>query len=412
MSIRCRSYLLAAALVLTSAGPAAADEEAKEPVFSVRTAAGTTLEGTWRELKPDWSVRVGEGEGTPVAGNNVLAVRRKDAPLPPFPSDDHLLLANGDRLPFKGLRLVGEKFQFRHPNLEVGKDASVPLAAVSILWKIAPDKTLDAEKLRRRLAAGTRDRDALCLRNGDVLAGVLTGLDEKNVEVEVEKKRAKVPMGQVAYIAFNTELADALRPKGVYARLVLSEGQEDGGGRLSLKSASYSDGETLTGTTVFGARVRVPLRKVAALNLYQGRAVYLSDLKPAKYEYRPFLDATWPYTLNANAADHDLRLGGSTYDKGISLHSHSRLSYRAGGAYRRFEALVGLDERDGREGSVRVRVLADGETLVDRELTLRDGPVPIAVKIEGVRELTLEVDFGAGADVQDVVNWVDARLVK
>ncbi|HEY7315210.1 MAG TPA: NPCBM/NEW2 domain-containing protein [Gemmataceae bacterium] len=412
MPTRCRSYLLAASLVLTSAGPVAADGEAKEPVFAVRTAAGTTLEGTWRELKRDWSVRVGEGEGTPVSGNNVLAVRRKDAPLPPLPVYDHLLLANGDRLPFKGLRLVGEKFQFRHPSLEAGKAASVPLAAVSVLWLIAPDKTLDAEKLRRRLAADTRDRDTLCLRNGDVLAGVLTGLDENNVEMEVEKKQVKAPIGQVAYIAFNTELADALRPKGVYARLVMTEGQRDGGGRLSLTSASCSDGETLTGTTVFGARVRVPLREVAALDLYQGQAVHLSDLKPAKYDYRPFLDATWPYALNANVAGHDLRLGGSTYDKGVSLHSHSRLSYRAGGAYRRFEALVGLDERDGREGSVRVRVLADGEALVDRELTRRDGAVPIAVKIEGVRELTLEVDFGAGADVQDVVNWVDARLIR
>src|SRR5262249_43111537 len=165
-------------------------------------------------------------------------------------------------------------------------------------------------------------------------------------------------------------------------------------------------------TTVFGARLRVSLREVAALDLYQGRAVYLSDLKPSKYAYRPYLDATWPHTLDGNVAEHDLRLGGSTYDKGVGLHSHSRLSYRLSGAYRRFEALVGLDERDGRAGRVRIRVLADGEALVDRERTLRDGPLPISISVEGVRELTLEVDFGRDADVQDVVDWVDARLVK
>jgi hypothetical protein len=412
MSILCQYCGLAVLIVLTAAGPAEAGEAGKEPVFAVRTGRGTTLEGTWRELKPDWSIRAGEGDGTAVTGDNLLTVRRVDVPLPPLHADDHLLLANGDRLPYTKLRLVGEKFHLYHANLEGGKEVSVPLAAVALLWQIAPDKTLDAERLRRRLAAGTRSRDTVCLRNGDVLAGVLTGLDEKNVEVEVEKKRVKVLRGEVAYIAFNTELADALRPKGVYARLVLTDSQRGQGGRLSLTSASCTDGATLTGTTVFGARLRVPLRAVAALDLYQGRAVYLSDLKPAKYDYRPYLDATWPYALNANVAEHDLRLGGSTYDKGIGLHSHSRLSYRTAGSYRRFEALVGLDERDGRQGSVRVRVLADGEALVDRELTLRDGPVPIAVKIEGVRELTLEVDFGAGADVQDVVNWVDARLVK
>jgi hypothetical protein len=45
-------------------------------------------------------------------------------------------------------------------------------------------------------------------------------------------------------------------------------------------------------------------------------------------------------------------------------------------------------------------------------LTARGGPQLIRVDIEGVRELTLEVLFGEGGDVQDVVDWVDARLVK
>jgi hypothetical protein len=116
--------------------------------------------------------------------------------------------------------------------------------------------------------------------------------------------------------------------------------------------------------------------------------------------------------MDANVAEHDLRLGGSTYDKGVGLHSHSRLSYRLAGAYRRFEALVGLDERDGRRGRVRIRVLADGEALLDRERTLREGPLPISISVAGVRELTLEVDFGRDANVQDVVDWVDARLIK
>jgi hypothetical protein len=393
-----------------SAAAARADETAPAPVFAVRTAGGTVVQGAWRELKADWSVRVGEGDGSRIADDNVLSVRRVGAPLPPLPIDDHLVLANGDRLPYKTLRLADEKFHLQHANLEGGKEASVPLAAVSLLWRVAPDKTLDAERLRRRLAAARRARDTVCLRNGDLVAGTLTGLDAKNVEVEAETKRVTVEMAQVAYIAFNTELADAPRPKGVYARLILM-GTGTEGGRLSLTSASC-DGVTLTGVTVFGARLRVPLNNVAAFDLRQGRAVYLSDLKPIKYDYRPYFDAAWPYAVDANVVEHDLRLGGSTYDKGISLHSHGRLSYRLSGAYRRFEALVGLDEKDGRRGQVRLRVLADGKALVDRELTRRDGPLPIDVSVEGVREMTLEVDFGREADVEDVVNWVDARLVK
>lgn len=398
-------------LILGVAASALGEEPRPEPVFAARTVGGEVVQGAWRELKRDWSVRVGAGEGVSIAGANVLTVRRVDVPLPPLPMDNFLLLANGDYLPFDKLQLTGEKLQLTHTSLESGKETAVPLSAVSVLWWTAPDKTLDAERLRRRLAAGTRSRDTVCLRNGDILAGVLIGLDEKTIEVEVEKKRVKVETPQVAYIAFNTELADVPRPKGVYGRLVLSGGKGRGG-RISLASASCTDGGTLTGTTVFGARVRVPLRDIAALDLYQGRAVYLSDLKPGKYEYWPYLDAAWSFGVDANVAEHDLMLGGSTYDKGIGLHSRSRLSYRLSGAYQRFEAQVGLDERDGRKGRVRIRVRADGEIVVDRALTAQNGAVPISVKIRGVRELTLEVDFGAGADVQDVVNWVDARLVK
>ena len=35
-----------------------------------------------------------------------------------------------------------------------------------------------------------------------------------------------------------------------------------------------------------------------------------------------------------------------------------------------------------------------------------------AVRQTGVKELTLEVDFGKGGPVQDHVDWADARLVK
>jgi hypothetical protein len=415
LTILCQFSLLGA-LAARAEGGLAADDAAKPAVFAVRTARGSLVRGTWRQMKTDWSVRLGEGDGTRIAGDEVLTVRRVDVPLPSLPMDEHLILANGDRLPYgkRTLRLANEKFHLRHANLEGGRDVSLPLAAVAVLWQIAPDRTLDAEKFRRRLVSGTRTRDIVCLRNGDIVAGVLNGLDQENVEVEVENKRVVVKMPQVAYIAFNTELAAPLRPKGVYARLIFTGTQGGEGGRLSLTSASC-DGATLTGTTVFGARLRVPLHEVAALDLHQGRAVYLSDLKPSQYDYHPYLDAVWPFAADGTVAEHDLLLAGSTYDKGISLHSHSRLTYRLAGAYKRFEALVGLDDKDGRRGSVRIRVLADGEPLdigADRERTARSDPLPIGVNVEGVRELTLEVQFGDNGDVQDVVDWIDARLVK
>jgi hypothetical protein len=394
--------------------PAAAwtDEVENAPFFVAQTADGAMSKGGLRELKAGWSLRLGEGDGRRIAGEKLVALRRLDVPLPPMPMDRHLILANGDRIPFQKLRLFEEKFYLRHPHLQEGKETSVPLAAVAVLWCGAPEKVLDAEKLRRRLTLAQRTRDTVCLRNGDLVTGTVASLSDGKIVVEEERRRpVTVKMEQLAYVAFNTELAEVLRPKKTYARVVLIEGRPGSDGRLSLTSAS-ADETTLRGTTVFGARLSVPLKRVAALDVHRGCCVYLSDLKESKYLFTPFLDARWPFAADGNVAEHDLLLNGSTYDKGIGLHSRSQLSYRLDGAYRRFEALVGLDDKDGRSGDARIRVLADGVARLDRALTRRDGAVPIAVKVAGVRELTLEVDFGGGGDVQDVVDWADARLIK
>jgi hypothetical protein len=413
-AISCRLYVkvgwcvLLGALLVTAGSGARADEADRAAAFAVRTAAGKDVRGPLRELKADWSIRVGE---VTVVGRDLVSVRRVGLPLPPLPAGEHLILANGDCISVRSPRIDGERLCFVHPDLNAGKETSLPLAAVAVWWRSAPDRAEDPERLRRRLAGEARTRDVVLLRNGDVLSGVLGGIEGDKIAVEVEKKSVSLSLAQVAAVALSTELAEPLRPKGVHGKLVLAGAS----GRLTVTSASCKDGATLEATTAFGASLRVPLDHVAALDLLGGRAVYLSDLKVAKYEFVPYLDEHWPLAADANAEGHDLRVGGSTYDKGLGLHSAGRLTYSLAGGFRRFEAVVGLDDRDGREGSVRVRVLADGKALDlggDGELTARSAPLALSVPVEGVRELTLVVEFGKGGNVQDVVNWADARLVR
>lgn len=409
MTILWPQFFSAFALAALTFSAVRADEAA--PLFAASSARGPRLQGTWHELADDWSVRIGSGAGNRIAGAQLVSIRRVDVPLPPPPLEDHFVLANGDCIPFRQLRLEEEKFHFRNSRLNAGKEVSLPLSAVALVWHDAPAKTRDAEKRYRRLLAEKRTRDVVCLLNGDTVEGVLSSVDKEKAIVEVENRRVTVKRPQVAYIAFNTELADMLRSKGVYAQLTLIGSKEDYGGRFSLKSAA-ADAETLTATTVFGARLRVPLRDVASLDLQRGCCVYLGDLKESKYVFDPYLDTAWPFAVNGNVVGHHLRLGGSTYAQGIGLHSRARLSYRLAGAYRRFEALVGLDDRDGRGGEVRIRIWADGKPLFDRRVTSRDGAVPLRLDVEKVRELTLEVDFGDNGDVRDVVNFAEARLIK
>src|SRR5262249_6170424 len=216
--------------------------------------------------------------------------------------------------------------------------------------------------------------------------GTLNKLDGRTTEVEVDRKAVAVKTPQVSAIVLGADPTERPRPGGTVARVVLTTTSTSAGGRFTLSTADC-DGKTFQGKTASGAQLRVGVERIAALEVLGGKAVYLSDLQPAKYEYLPYLDERWPWSADATATGRDLRVGGSVYDKGVGMHAHARLTYALGGAYRRFEAQVGLDDLDGRRGAVRLAVLADGKALdlgKAGELTHKGGAWAVRLKVEGV----------------------------
>jgi hypothetical protein len=390
----------------------AAAGAAEPSVFEARTADGKVLRGPLERLGKDGALRLGGPKGGDVAAGNLLALRQVGRELPPFPEDQHLILANGDRFPVEAVKLKGERLYCRSADLG-DAEVSLPLGALVLLWREAPAGPEAPERLRRRLAEERRKRDAVLLANGDRVEGVLSALDEKKLTLEAEGKGkpTTVEVGQVAVLAMSTELPETLLPRGEYWRAVLLGAEGGAGARLALTEAAC-DGASLTGKTLFGATLRVPVARVAALDRCGGRNVWLSDLKPARYEYVNYLDERWPLALDSSVAGNDLRLGGSTHAKGLGMHAHSRATFALSGGYRRFEALVGLDPKTGRAGTASVKVLADGKVIFEeRELTAAK-PATVSVDVAGVKELTLEVGLGRRGPVQAHVNWADARLVK
>jgi NPCBM/NEW2 domain-containing protein len=381
------------------------------PVFRLETTAGERFRGPLLGLTEKGSLRLGGARRVRCLADEWLTLRRADIVPPGLPAGPHLLLTNGDCLPLTPatVALTGERLTFTHALLSRGAATRLPLSAVALVWLATPDGA-DAERFRRQLLAQRRRRDVVRLRNGDVLEGVLSRLDGKGLLLEVGRKKVPVALSRVAVVALSSDLAANLRPRGTHAHLILTDGT-----RLLLKEVACEDGETLTGTTAFDAAVRVPLAQVAALDYRQGRAVYLSDLKPIRYDFTPYLGVRWPLVTDGSVAGRDLRLGGGVYDKGVGMHSASRVTYSLPPGCKRFEARVGLDDRSGRRGSVRVRVLVDGkerELGIKDELTHGTGPVRLNLDVSGAKELTLLVDFGAAGDVGDHVNWADARLIR
>jgi glucose/arabinose dehydrogenase len=107
-----------------------------------------------------------------------------------------------------------------------------------------------------------------------------------------------------------------------------------------------------------------------------------------------------------------LTLNGTTYAKGLGVHSNSRITYNLGGTYTRFKADVGLDDsKNNSPGSVVFEVKADGVSLFRSE-TMRHNSVTVSVDVDmtGRQQLELLVtDAGDGLD-SDHGNWASARL--
>src|SRR5438309_10622851 len=264
-------------------GPILGDEP-KPLLFTLHSAGGEDVVGSMEKLIDEWSVSLGGASSRSFPGRDVVSLRRQNMLLPPMPRAEQVILANGDRIPGKVLKITEEQAQFQS-QLDETREMILPLTALSVFWSSAPEGVDDADLLRRRLATESRRSDMLWLRNGDRIEGSLLGLDEKEARIRAATgKEIKLQRQKLAIVAFNTELARAPRARGPYGRLVLTDGC-----RISV-AAAHTDGNALAGKTLWGTAVRLPLERLIALSIHRGRAVYLSDLKPRRYEHTPYLD--------------------------------------------------------------------------------------------------------------------------
>jgi hypothetical protein len=390
--------------------PVAADEKASPITFTLVLADGSRHSGKVGRIAENWSIRIDGDKVIEPGGSEIVSLRRDRLSNLPMANSEQVFLANGDRLPASVRELGGDRLRI-HGDLGKDSDYSVPLAAVSMIWITAPDGIDRPNHWRRRLLAEKRSRDNIYLQNGEIIEGVVNSVSDKNVQIESAKKDLTVSLGKIALIALNTELVrNPQPPQGIHGRLL-----SDNGMRLTLVSA-VADGLTLTGKTPYGVEFSIPLNRVKALNWLGGCAQYLSDLKPRSHQFRSYLeDFDWPYVKDASVTEGDLRLGGQLFDKGLGVHTASRLTFMIPAEVRAFESVVGMDDLYGKEGSAQVQVLLDGKPQKlgwDGRLVGGGKPQSIRLPISGAKEITLVADFGVCADVQGCVDWADARLIK
>jgi hypothetical protein len=165
--------------------------------------------------------------------------------------------------------------------------------------------------------------------------------------------------------------------------------------------------------TPWGATLDIPISNITRMTSVNGRLMYLTDLKPIAIEQTPYFDRMLPWQINRSLIGGPLKLADGEYKIGIAVHSRTVLTYDAGGQYEDFKVKVGFQLPEGKIGQAIVRVLGDGKTLYE-DLDARGDakPADVSAKIAGVKQLTLEVDFGKNEDTGDRVVWANPRLLR
>lgn len=390
--------LVAAAVLATSV--VAADG----PLQFTATTAGREVTGALTALGSKWSATIG---ATAIPAGQLVELHQVGQARPPMPVNrPHLLFVNGDRWPGSVAAVNGNRVRFL-PEFGIKQEVLIPLSAVSVLWLSAPRNGDEPNPLGGARTSTKRPLDEVRLSNRDTLSGTLVSVDQANVTLDDSGRPVTAPRDRVVAITLTSELAKAATPRGPFAHTVLTSGA-----RVTMTDASVQDGR-LVGKSTFGATVRVLLGDVVSLSIRNGPAVLLGELEPTQYEHTPYLGTRVPYAINRSTASMPLRVGTETFDRGIGLHSQSRLTYHLPTGANRFESWLGLDSVASRSGQVVVSVLVnDTSRFGPAEVAGGQPPRRIVIPLSPTdKTLTLVVDFGQGGNVQDDVNWGDARFI-
>lgn len=387
---------------------------ATPPEFLVEKLTGDQLGGALLECKDD-AVQLQTKEGiVPIPLSEVGVVRRSNAPpaamvvpkVPVWvemvdgsalaatdfvlgPQDAELVTATGGTVAVPHLQLRAVRFH------ELNKQ-----------WSEQWNGLLQSEG----------DSDLLVIHRNDALdyhRGTVRAVSAATVQFETAGRQLPVRREKVFGLVFyNSGTGTADQP-------VCSISLYDGS-LLVASSVRVSEGR-LDCVTCSKVVLSYELDQVAQLDFRQTSVLYLSDLDPAVMEWTPLFPTSEPLpSVEAFFRPHKdrasdsgpLRLAGRTYEKGLAVHSRTRLVYRLDGRYRRFLATAGIDDRVRPDGSVRLVISGDGQVLFDRPITGADPPVPIDLELAGVGQLTILVDFAEQFDIGDHLDLCEARLLK
>jgi len=382
------------------------------PQVEVLTLQGQKHRGAFQELSAD-SIAVTDtaGKKTGVDLKELMHVTfAKPSPLKADLAKLHVVvLVDGSELVCSEVTTTGTAANVDSPLF--GK-LRIPIKAVESI-RFAPQKPQLTAKWNE-LRAKDRLKDSLAVgktNSIDHVGVVIDRVTEKDVHFAFDGRANNLPRSRFFGIVF-------ARDKPTDRKPVCEVRLAGGAGSLRVSRLRWN-GSDLTGRLLAGVDVKIPAENVSLLDFSLDKVKYLSDMEPRDVEFTPFFDdkdnrALFRYRRNKTYQSRKLQLGKTVYDRGLWIHSRTELSYRLGGDYRRFRAVVGIDyemAKDGK-GSVYLVISGDGKPLFEGHVRGTESPRELDLDVSGVRELTILVDYGENNSVADHLDLCEARVIK
>ncbi len=257
-------------------------------------------------------------------------------------------------------------------------------------------------------------------RGLDRVDGYLLGFNDEGVRFEGAIGERTYGWKDVAALFVEPLEAPPELPRGGTRVLV----DLAGGGRITANLAGLEPGGVRL-RTAGAEELLLPPSLIDEVLVANGQYAFLSwlpvDAGPPRSPFDPPgaepLGMVWPHRLDRAVDGEALRTGGVRWARGIGVHAPSRLRFELGGEWSRLRLSAGLNDPPRgttARGSVRYRILVDGETRWESPLMRTGGAVqgPEPIDVREASELVLEVDDGGDGPVMDRANWLRPILLK
>jgi hypothetical protein len=260
----------------------------------------------------------------------------------------------------------------------------------------------------------TASEDLMLDRQGGVYPGVIRGLKSTELLFDVDSllQVKSFPLHYVKGVRLADAGRDAMAPSNGQVQVLLTA--RDGSVIQGQISGIHLHKWALRPAWKPDAPIEVELSEIALAQTLGGRVQYLSQLTPAQSGQHMFLAPMQTFQMDRNCQGNAISIAGRRYPWGIGVHADSELAFDLNGRYQEFRSAVGLDSRAPDGGAVKFTVEGDGKPLFESPVLRGSEPDAdeVAIRIDGVKRLTLKVTHAGNGDLGDVADWGSARVLR